>query len=237
MSTPDEYRAQSHDKAAAAGASQQARQGGLQPGGPAPFQTPTGYGEPTSYGQAMSYDQPGMYAAPAGYGMPPAPGAEPPLHLPLYGANLKQAVVRYFKNYAVFSGRASRSEYWLAYLAGWLAALFLIVLFYGSMFVLIPPGTSTTVLPWPLVAILILGLLLWLGTIVPNLSLIWRRLHDANFSGAMFFLQCLPFGGIIVFILTLYPADPQGVRFDEGFAGYAMVPAGQAPYGWDQGQK
>jgi hypothetical protein len=35
-----------------------------------------------------------------------------PLDKPLYGATFGQAISRFFKKYATFSGRASRSEYW-----------------------------------------------------------------------------------------------------------------------------
>ena len=41
-----------------------------------------------------------------------AGGAVPPLELPYYGAPPVEAVKRVFQKYAVFSGRASRSEYW-----------------------------------------------------------------------------------------------------------------------------
>src|SRR5687767_11698007 len=39
-------------------------------------------------------------------------GGEPPLWAPSYGAPFPVAVKRFFKKYATFSGRASRSEYW-----------------------------------------------------------------------------------------------------------------------------
>src|SRR5690606_29038768 len=41
---------------------------------------------------------------------------QPPLDQPLHGASLPQAVSRFFRKYATFSGRASRSEYWWVYL-------------------------------------------------------------------------------------------------------------------------
>ena len=43
----------------------------------------------------------------------PAPNlGEPPLWAPFFGADGVQAVRRFFKKYATFTGRASRSEYW-----------------------------------------------------------------------------------------------------------------------------
>ena len=51
------------------------------------------------------------------YGGAPRGAASPDdLSLPLYGATFGQAVKRFFKNYVKFSGRASRSEFWFAYL-------------------------------------------------------------------------------------------------------------------------
>jgi hypothetical protein len=47
----------------------------------------------------------------------PAVEAPPALSQPLYGASIVQAITRFFKKYATFSGRASRSEFWWAYLA------------------------------------------------------------------------------------------------------------------------
>src|SRR5690606_31218895 len=43
-------------------------------------------------------------------------GTAVPLWAPLYGATMGQAWTRFWRKYADFSGRASRSEYWLAYL-------------------------------------------------------------------------------------------------------------------------
>ena len=58
----------------------------------------------------------------------PAPPAqsgagETPLWAPLYGASLPQAFQRFFKKYADFSGRASRSEYWWWYLVSFLVTV------------------------------------------------------------------------------------------------------------------
>ena len=45
-------------------------------------------------------------------GNPGSSTPQDPLDLPRYGAGFGEAVKRYFKKYATFSGRASRSEYW-----------------------------------------------------------------------------------------------------------------------------
>src|SRR4029453_2251179 len=55
----------------------------------------------------MSYQQQPQQTQPYG-----AQTGEPPLWAPYYGAPIGAAVKRFFKKYTVFTGRASRSEYW-----------------------------------------------------------------------------------------------------------------------------
>lgn len=50
------------------------------------------------------------------------------LTLPLYGATFGQAVTRFFRSYARFSGRASRSEYWWVQLAVAAVAIFCVAI-------------------------------------------------------------------------------------------------------------
>jgi len=45
-----------------------------------------------------------------------AAGTEVPLWAPVYGTDFRVATSRFWKKYATFSGRASRSEYWWAML-------------------------------------------------------------------------------------------------------------------------
>ncbi|WP_158865240.1 DUF805 domain-containing protein [Leifsonia sp. AG29] len=147
---------------------------------------------------------------------PAAPAGEAPLWAPLYGATLPQAVRRFFKKYADFTGRASRSEYWWWYLVTIVVVVVLEVLSVtlGSAGGTVnADGTST---PGPLFWLPALLIVVWgLGTIVPHLALTWRRLHDANLAGPFFFLGLIPFvGGIIVLVLVLLPSKPEGARFD-----------------------
>ncbi|MGI9825061.1 DUF805 domain-containing protein [Agromyces sp. Marseille-Q5079] len=152
------------------------------------------------------------------YDQPPHPAsAASALSQPLYGATFGQAVSRFFTKYAVFSGRASRSEYWWWQLAnviisGVLYVLLLVLAFPGAY---VDPATGVSQ-PGPL---FILGIALYsiwgLAVLVPNLAIVWRRLHDTNRSGAFFFLAFIPFvGGIILLVFTLLESDPAGARFD-----------------------
>ena len=145
---------------------------------------------------------------------PPAQGGtgETPLWAPLYGASLPQAFQRFFKKYADFSGRASRSEYWWWYLVSFLVtiALELLALALGGRGTFVNADGAST--PGPLFWLPSLLILVWtFGTLVPYLSLTWRRLHDANLPGPLFFLGFIPF---VLLILTLLPSKPEGARFD-----------------------
>ncbi|PHM36321.1 DUF805 domain-containing protein [Xenorhabdus innexi] len=109
------------------------------------------------------------------------------------------------KNYADFSGRARRKEYWMFYLFHMLA--FLVV------------GILAAILGDTFGAILYV--IYFLGTIIPSLAVTVRRLHDSNRSGWWFLLCFVPVAGIVVFIFTVlegtegsndYGADPKGMR-------------------------
>ena len=187
---------------------------------PNPQQNPYGqnpYGQqPPQYGQ-----QPPQYGQPA-----PAtgPNGEPPLWAPWYGIPFGAAVKRFWKKYARFDGRASRSEFWWWALANAVVTAVLYVVyavgFAGSERETVATSTSvqtTVTSPSPLLVIAGILLLLWgLATLIPNLALVWRRLHDAGFAGPFFFLGLIPFvGGIILLVFYLMPSKPEGARFDQ----------------------
>jgi uncharacterized membrane protein YhaH (DUF805 family) len=140
---------------------------------------------------------------------------EAPLQAPLYGATLGQAVSRFFRKYATFTGRASRSEYWWWMLVNILVStvLYVISLALGTAGATV---TETGSVPGPGFMIGVVLSMVWaLAVLVPGLALTWRRLHDTNRSGAFFFLALIPFvGGIILLVFTVLPSDPAGARFD-----------------------
>jgi uncharacterized membrane protein YhaH (DUF805 family) len=139
------------------------------------------------------------------------PAEQVPLSAPLPGATIGQAVTRFFKKYATFSGRASRSEYWW-----WVLVNFIVT---GVLSGLAYTGTSFTeegMVTGPLYWVFIVLSSAWgLAVLIPTLALIWRRLHDTNRPGGWFFLVFIPLvGGIILLVFVLLPSDPAGARFD-----------------------
>jgi len=140
------------------------------------------------------------------------------LNQPLYGASFGQAVSRYFKKYATFSGRASRSEFWWVFLFNAIvgAVIWILSLTLGVAGGQVDPATNVLV-PGPGFTIVMIIAALWgLGTIIPYLAVTWRRFHDTNKSGAFWFLTFIPFvGSIIVLVLLALETNPAGARFDQ----------------------
>ncbi|WP_434318451.1 DUF805 domain-containing protein [Leifsonia sp. P73] len=147
---------------------------------------------------------------------PPPPSGPSPLWAPLYGANMGDAIRRFFTKYADFTGRASRSEYWWFFLFDVLLAIvywtFVVVIgrLSGSLGM-----TGSTRAVGPLFWVLLAVWIVWVfATLVPHLALIWRRLHDANLAGPLYFISFAPFGWVVLIVLTALPSNPVGARFD-----------------------
>lgn len=150
------------------------------------------------------------------YSSSPAPlqGGEPPLGQPYYGAPIGAAARRFFKKYATFSGRASRSEYWWWTLIAILVSIVLNILsaaMGGNQF---DASGSMSMSAGASVINVITGI--WvLATLIPSLALVWRRLHDTNRSGAWYLLILIPLvGAIILLVWFIGESKPEGARFD-----------------------
>ena len=150
--------------------------------------------------------------------VPPPPGmptSEPALWAPYYGASIGTAFARFWKKYATFSGRASRSEYWWWQLIYFIYALVLEIALVSAGAVAFSSNGSVSPSP----SYYLLVAVLWivsLGTLIPSLALVWRRLHDTNRSGAYYFLGLIPIAGPIILLVFLASAsNPAGARFDQ----------------------
>ena len=99
-----------------------------------------------------------------------------------------------FSNYANFSGRASRSEYW-----------------YFTLFsVIVNIGAS---LIDQILGIYIVAGLAGIALIVPGLSMAWRRLHDIDRSGAWWFIWFTCVGIIVLFVWSVTKGTAGPNRF------------------------
>ena len=106
--------------------------------------------------------------------------------------SMKEAILNVLNNYANFSGRARRSEYWY------------FVLFYGIV-VFALSTLSRIVGSESILASIIAGIsgLFSLAILVPNLAVTWRRLHDIGKSGGFYFICLIPVVGTILLLVWL----------------------------------
>ena len=93
--------------------------------------------------------------------------------------------IKCLKQYADFSGRARRKEYWLF-------VLFNYIIFNVAGLIDVISGFTDGFEIGPLGALYLLGML------IPSLAVIVRRLHDIGKSGWLFFLILVPIFGIIL---------------------------------------
>ena len=107
---------------------------------------------------------------------------------PLPSVSFVEAVKSGFRNYANFSGRARRSEYWYWVLFTVLGTL--VFSFIGGMIFHTEDG-----------GVNILQSIFSLATLVPGLSISWRRLHDIGKSGGWYFLGLIPLVGSIILLI------------------------------------
>lgn len=113
------------------------------------------------------------------------------------------AIKSYFKNYATFTGRARRSEFWFTVLFTTLVSAGLSVLFPGTV---LQGDGFTMQQSSPIVN-------LWsIATIVPSLAVTWRRLHDVNKPGPYFFYILIPIAGVIMLIIQLVKDSVPGAN-------------------------
>lgn len=154
------------------------------------------YGQPSydqnygqNYGQTPQYDTPNYGQQAPGYGQPtpqPMPAIQPPkdffalsapLDMPAYHCTMGEAIIRFFKKYAVFTGRASRSEFWWWFLSYFIINLVLNTVF-GVMREIGDSAATNTITD-------VLSTAWALAVLVPSIALGVRRMHDINMSGAI----------------------------------------------------
>jgi uncharacterized membrane protein YhaH (DUF805 family) len=108
--------------------------------------------------------------------------------------NLLEAIQSGFRNYARFSGRARRSEFWFWVLFGFLASLVASVLdsVLGTAYETDFGNAGGLV-----------QTIVGLGLFIPNLAVFWRRMHDIGKSGAWWFCLLIPLANIVFGILFI----------------------------------
>jgi uncharacterized membrane protein YhaH (DUF805 family) len=121
--------------------------------------------------------------------------------------------LKVLSNYATFSGRARRKEYWMFVLVSTLISV--IALFIDDMLGTVEPTTGQG---------LVYGIYS-LAVFIPGLAVSVRRLHDVGKSGWMLLIAIIPIIGII-WLLVLFVTDSQ-----QGSNEYGHYPKGDANEG------
>jgi len=113
----------------------------------------------------------------------------------------QEAVRTCFQKYTTISGRASRSEFWwwfLFILIGNVVLGFIDTIIFGS-------GEGS---------VGVLGIIFALATILPNICVGGRRLHDRDMSAWWMLLALIPLvGGLILLVIFMFPGTQGENRF------------------------
>ncbi|HRE01905.1 MAG TPA: DUF805 domain-containing protein [Ilumatobacteraceae bacterium] len=117
----------------------------------------------------------------------------PAIHKPAK-AGMGWYIRREFAQYATFSGRAGRAEYWWFFLLNMVISLAVAAIIAAS-------GA---------VAFAVVGGLWTLATMVPGIAVFVRRLHDTNRSGTHCLLGLIPFVGAIILLVLVSSAGTPG---------------------------
>ena len=133
------------------------------------------------------------------------------------------AYKNFFKNFAEFTGRSTRPDYWWVWLGNLILSIpFWIIYFYTVFLSTVMDSVSdsaseATFMIFGLVAIIYA--IFYLAILVPTLALSVRRLRDAGFHWAFIFLRFAPMGGIALLILFAMPTkETEVVNYSESQA-------------------
>ena len=139
------------------------------------------------------------------------------------------AYKNFFKNYAEFTGRSTRPDYWWVWLGNLILSIpFWIIYFYIVYLSTVMDSVSDSASEATFIVlglVVIIYAIFYLAILVPTLALSVRRLRDAGFHWAFIFLRFAPMGGIALLILFAMPtketevvnySEPQAVRNEEG---------------------
>ena len=120
------------------------------------------------------------------------------------------AYKNFFKNYAEFTGRSTRSDYWWVWLGNFILSIpFWVIYIYTVYLSAVMDSVSDSASE---AAFMIFGLVaiiyvvFYLAILVPTIALTIRRLRDAGFHWAFIFLRFAPMvGGIALLVLLAMP--------------------------------
>jgi uncharacterized membrane protein YhaH (DUF805 family) len=137
-----------------------------------------------------------------------------------------QAIKSVFSQYATFTGRARRSEYWWFQLFSFLVSLPVQIFFFVMYLAAFAPvfenadsngqysEAAIEDIDWGLFVIgvvptIIVGLVFFL----PSLAVLVRRLHDTGRSGWWYFISLVPGASIVLFVFAVLEGEPHDNQY------------------------
>ena len=133
------------------------------------------------------------------------------------------AYKNFFKNFAEFTGRSTRPDFWWVWLGNLILSIpFWIIYFYIVYLSTVMDSVSDSAseaifMVFGLVAIIYA--VFYLAILVPTLAISVRRLRDAGFHWAFIFLRFAPMGGLALLILFAMPTkETEVVNYSESQA-------------------
>lgn len=106
-----------------------------------------------------------------------------------------------FRKYAVFRGRATRSEYW-SFVLVW-------VLIYISGIIVLRVDFPDVIGGMIWVAYTVY----WFATLIPWFALTVRRLHDTGRSAWWLLTYCIPLGGFVLLVFMCLRSEPRANKY------------------------
>lgn len=113
-----------------------------------------------------------------------------------------KAYKKYWMGYFDFTGRSSRSDYWLAVLANTIVTIILFTVVIVAI-VFDSPNSHYHII---FILLYLLAMLYFFANYIPSIALQVRRLRDAGFHWALIFLNYAPvIGDIVLLVLFCQP--------------------------------
>lgn len=134
----------------------------------------------------------------------------------IYDVSYMEALKRGFKQYATFSGRASRSEFW-RFIVSREIVLDGMAIFSSIVDMIL--GNTSDASDYILALIIILHLIY----LLPTLAITCRRLHDVGKSGLTFLLVFIPIIGVFVLLSNLVKKGDNAINVYGDKTGYTAI--------------
>ncbi|WP_155298092.1 DUF805 domain-containing protein [Deinococcus kurensis] len=115
-------------------------------------------------------------------------------------------------NYANFTGRARRREYWMFTLINSVILILLQIPVQGAVIAMAAQNEADTAPSAGLTGVTLIFVILLvvysLAVMVPSIAVTVRRLHDTGKSGWWYLLNLIPLGSLVILVFMVLDSEP-----------------------------